>query len=259
LVVLLVALAAATHARAAAAPAVQLEALTSTELAQRIRAGATTVLVPIGGTEQHGAHIALGKHNARAEALALRIAAALGNAIVAPVVSYVPEGTIAPPGGHMRYAGTISVPEGAFQQVLEGTARSLRAAGFRDIAFLGDHGGYQKSEEAVAARLNREWSRSDVRVHAVRAYYDAATHGFAALLRSRGYTDAEIGVHAGLSDTALTMALAPSLVRSERLDAARGEPGVTGDPRRATAELGEAGVALIVTQTVNALRAATRR
>ena len=58
--------------------------------------------------------MALGKHNVRAKVLAGKIASALRNALVAPVVSYVPEGAITPPTAHMRYAGTISVPDEAF-------------------------------------------------------------------------------------------------------------------------------------------------
>src|SRR4051812_7191709 len=146
-----------------AAATVFLDDLTSTEVAARVRAGTTTVLVPIGGTEQSGSHIALGKHNVRVRALAARIADALGNALVAPVIAYVPEGRIAPATGHMRYPGTISVSESSFEQTLDAAARSLRAHGFRDIVFLGDHGGYQKSERDVAARLTREWSASGVR------------------------------------------------------------------------------------------------
>jgi len=104
-------LAAATMLAHAAdrAASVYVEELTSTELAARVRAGATTVLVPIGGTEQNGAHMALGKHNARARALAGRIASALGNALVAPVIAYVPEGRTDPPSAHMRFPGTITI------------------------------------------------------------------------------------------------------------------------------------------------------
>src|SRR4051812_20480363 len=63
-----------------------LEDLTWTELRDRIKAGATTVLVPIGGTEQSGPQIALGKHNLRAKVIAGRIAQRLGNAVVAPTL-----------------------------------------------------------------------------------------------------------------------------------------------------------------------------
>lgn len=247
-------------AHAADRPATDfVEELTSSELAARVRAGATTILVPIGGTEQNGAHMALGKHNARARALAQRIAAALGNALVAPVIAYVPEGRIDPPTAHMRYAGTITTPDAAFEQVLESAARSLRAHGFRDIVFLGDHGSYQKDEQAVAARLDREWSSGGARVHAVPEYYRAAAAGFAKLLRARGFSDAEIGTHAGLADTALTLALDPAMVRGDALAQAASTPGVEGDPARATAALGEAGVELIVSDTVAAIRRAARR
>jgi creatinine amidohydrolase len=133
-------------ASAAASPSasVYVDDLTSPELHARIAAGATTVLVPIGGTEQSGPHIALGKHNVRARLLAGRIAQRLGNTVVAPVIAYVPEGAITPPAGHMRFTGTISIPEAAFESMLEATARSFCQHGMRDVFFLGDHGGYQK-------------------------------------------------------------------------------------------------------------------
>ena len=150
-------LVAAAHVAAAPTPpSVLVEELTWTELRDAIKAGKTTVIVPVGGTEQSGPHIVLGKHNVRARVLAARIAASLGNALVAPVIAYVPEGAIAPPTGHMRFPGTISIPEGAFEATLEGAARSFRQAGFRDIVLIGDHGGYQKSLVKVAAKLDRE-------------------------------------------------------------------------------------------------------
>lgn len=244
---------------ASAAPSRNLEDLTSPEVAEAVRRGTTTILVPIGGTEQNGPHMTLGKHNARVLALSGRIAAALGNALVAPVIAYVPEGRPDPPEKHMRFAGTISVPETAFEQVLEGAARSFRAHGFRDIVFLGDHGDDLRGQAAVAAKLNAEWRRSGVHVHALPEYYRASTDGVAALLRERGYTEREIGVHAGLADTALTLALAPRDVRADALANAGKAPGVRGDPRRATAALGEASAALIVSRSVAAIRAATQR
>src|SRR5215475_8382903 len=82
---------------ARAADTVFLEELTWTELRDQIRSGKTTILVPIGGTEQNGPHMALGKHNVRVKALSAAIARRLGNALVAPVLAYVPEGRISPP------------------------------------------------------------------------------------------------------------------------------------------------------------------
>lgn len=230
---------------------VHLEELTSPELSAAVAAGTRTVLLPIGGTEQNGPHMALGKHNARARALAARIAQRLGNTIVAPVIAYVPEGAIDPPTGHMRYPGTLSIPSAALERTLEGAVRSLRRHGFTHVVLLADHGGYRASVEAVARRLPG--------VLAPAAYYEAATSGFARILQAQGFPQAEIGEHAGLADTALTLALVPDMVRREELARAAKAAGVSGDPRRATAELGEQGVALIVERTADAIRQGTRR
>jgi creatinine amidohydrolase len=236
-----------------------LEDLTSPELAAAIRAGKTTILVPIGGTEQNGPHMVLGKHNVRVKVLAGRIARELGNALVAPVIAYVPEGAVNPPTGHMRHPGTITVPSDVYRKVLESAARSLKLAGFRNIVFLGDSGDYQKDNEIVTRQLDREWAGTPVRVVAIVEYYRAATDGFAKYLRQRGYSDAEIGVHAGLADTSLALAVDPRLVRAELQQTPQktpAPPGVSGDPRRATAELGTAGIDMIVSQSVAAIRAA---
>ena len=259
--VLAMLLACATAVRAAP-DSVFLEDLTWTEVRDAIAAGSRTVLVPIGGTEQNGPHMALGKHNARARALAGRIARTLGNALVAPVIAYVPEGRIDPPAAHMRFPGTVSIAPATFVAMLEDTARSLRAAGFRDIIFLGDHGGYRRELQSAAARLDREWAKSATRAHALDAYYRAADEGFARALRERGYSDAEIGTHAGLADTSLTLATAPALVRTERMASAASTGaagGVQGDPRRASAELGAIGVDAIVSASVQAIRQAVAR
>ncbi len=245
----------------AASNSVEIEELTWTELRDRIAAGATTVLVPIGGTEQNGPHMVLGKHNVRVRVLAARIAERLGNAVVAPVIAYVPEGAIRPPTAHMRFAGTISIPEATFESLLEATARSFKQHGFRHVVFLGDHGGYQRNEERVAARLNREWGSDPACcVHALPEYYRVTQQDYVAELGRRGLTRAEIGTHAGLADTALALAVDPKLVRADMLErAARsGErEGVAGDPRRATAELGELGTQRVVEASVAAIRALT--
>jgi creatinine amidohydrolase/Fe(II)-dependent formamide hydrolase-like protein len=233
-----------------------IEQLTSPELRQAIAGGKTTILVPIGGTEQNGPHMVLGKHNVRARLLAERIAERLGDALVAPVVAYVPEGNVTPPAGHMRFAGTISVPEDAFEKMLAGAARSFRQHGFRYVVLLGDHGGYRRSLEKVAADVNREWRHTNARVIVPAEYYRAATVDFGKALATEGFRPAQVGVHAGLADTSLALALDPSLVRRELLGAEPG-PGVEGDPRRSTVDLGDVGVALIVEKTVNAIREAT--
>jgi len=247
----------------AAPHTVQLEDLTWTELRDQIRAGKTTIIIPIGGTEQSGPDVALGKHNARAVYLSGRIAESLGDAIVAPVIAYVPEGGYDPPTSHMRFPGTITVPEDAFEKTLASAANGFKAHGFRSIVFLGDHGGYQKSIQRVVAQLNKAWAGSTARAFVPPEYYETSSEGFAKILRSKGFRDDEIGTHAGLSDTSLQLAAAPQMVREVRMRQAP-KPGAAdgvygGDPRRATAELGRLGTDAIVAATVNAIRKDTTR
>jgi creatinine amidohydrolase len=244
------------------APSVYIEDMTWTELRDRLATGATTVLVPIGGTEQSGPHMVLGKHNVRARLLAAKIAQRLGNAVVAPVVAYVPEGSIDPPAAHMRFTGTISISEATFEALLESTARSFRQHGFANVIFLGDHGDYQKSEQRVAAKLDREWAaHPECRVIALVDYYRVTQAAYVDALKARGFGADEIGTHAGLADTALSLALDPALVRQEVLTHGPKlgiRDGVHGDPRRATAELGQIGVDAIVETSVTKIRELTR-
>ena len=67
-------LASGNSALAQAGKSVFLEDLTWTEVRDATKAGRTTIIVPIGGTEQSGPHLALGKHNVRARLLAGSIA-----------------------------------------------------------------------------------------------------------------------------------------------------------------------------------------
>jgi creatinine amidohydrolase len=246
------------QAEATSPQSVFLEDLTWTELRDRVQAGQTTIIVPVGGTEQSGPDMALGKHNVRVKVLSEKIAVALGNTLVAPVIAYVPEGGVAPPTAHMRFPGTITIPDQAFQQVLEYAARSFKLAGFHDIVILGDHGGYQSQLKVVADKLNREWAASpSVRVHAVLEYYRATETSYFDKLLGRGVSSVEIGKHAGLADTSLMLATDPSLVREDRLasdNSLNAENGVYGDPRRSSAELGRLGVDAIVDTTVAAIR-----
>lgn len=225
-------------ALAQAPDTVFLEELTWTEVRDAIDRGVTTIIVPTAGTEQNGPHMVLGKHGYRMNFGAERIARELGNALVAPVISYVPEGQIDPPSGHMRYAGTISIPSEVFESLLEYTARSLRAHGFRHILFIGDSGGNQEGMRKVAESLNEEWSAESTRVLFVSDWYTSMTDW----IREQE-TD---GFHAGLADTSLLLAVTPEHVRSERSAVGRGLDidGVMGDPTGASVELGQAGMDL---------------
>jgi creatinine amidohydrolase len=251
-----------SHAAFAQVPAtVQLEDLTWTELRDQIHAGKTTIIIPIGGTEQSGPYVALGKHNVRVKVLSERIAEGLGNAIVAPVIAYVPEGGYAPPASHMRFPGTITVPDDVFEKTLVSAANSFKIHGFTNIVFLGDHGGYQKDIRNVVAQLNAAWAGSGARAFVPPEYYGTSSDGYAQILRQHGVPDNEIGTHAGLADTSLLLAVAPQMVRSDSLRNAP-KPGAAdgvygGDPRHSSVELGKLGTNAIVSRTIESIRKET--
>jgi creatinine amidohydrolase len=240
---------------------VYVEQLTTQEVSAALKAGKTTVIIPVGGTEQSGPHMAIGKHNTRVKAMAGKIATALGTALVAPVLAYTPEGNIDPPTEHMGFAGTITIPDDVFKGVLLGAARSFKKHGFTDIVLLGDHGGYQKLLAATAAQFNREAvkSTSPTRLHFIADYYRAAQGPYIAALKAKGLSAAEIGTHAGTADTSLLMAIDPSMVRPERFAeaaAAGWREGTLGDPRPSSAAYGQLGVDAVVKITTEAIRKA---
>lgn len=233
--------------------------MTWIEVRDAIAAGFRTVIVPSGGLEQNGPHMIIGKHDRIVAWAARRIAAELGDALVAPVVSYVPEGDYDPPTGNMMLPGTIGVPPAVYAAVLEGIARSLRSAGFGTICFIADHGQSIAPQAETAARLTREWGGQGPKVLAVDAYYaDAAETAY---LRAQGETDGAIGQHATISDTSELMAIHPGGVDLSRLPpspAPLAGLGAFGDPRRASIARGDAMMALKVDAAVAQIRAASR-
>ena len=240
LAVIVVSLALRSTAQAPSVPqpdSVFLEDLTWMEVRDAIAAGKTTVIIPTGGTEQNGPHMALGKHNYLVKYKAGEIARRLGNALVAPVVAYVPEGDITPPTGHMRFAGTITLPQDVFSKVLEYAARSFKQHGFLDIALVGDSGGNQAGQKQVAETLNAEWAATNVRVHHITAYYPGRGDDW---VIAQGVSADDVGTHAGTHDTSSLMYLNPSMLRFDRMGPGKAGDGQghVGNPAKATALFG---------------------
>jgi len=231
--------------------------MTWVEVRSAIERGYTVAIVPSGGIEQNGAHMVLGKHDYIVRRAATRIAQELGHALVTPVVSFVPEGTYVPPDGNMLFPGTLGVPDSVFAGVLEGIARSLKSAGFKTICFIGDHGGNQAPQAAVAAKLNLEWKGQGTTVLHVSDYY--VDDEQIKYLRQRGETPDTIGIHAGIIDTSELLSVHPEGVDLTRLAAlpSRSEPtGHSGDPSRASAKYGTALLDIRINAAVRQITAA---
>lgn len=166
---------------------VWIEEMTWMEVRDALADGMTTVIVGTGGVEQNGPYVASGKHNFVLTATTEAIARELGNALVAPIVKFVPEGDIDPPSGHMRYHATISVTQETFEALLTDIAGSFAAHGFTDIVLIGDSGGNTRGMENVAAALNAVWADRPARVHHIPEYYTEDIY-------SCDYLKAELGI-----------------------------------------------------------------
>lgn len=228
--------------------------MTWVEVRDAVAAGKTTIIIPTGGTEQNGAHMITGKHNFIVAETARRIATKLGDALVAPVMAYVPEGDIAQREGHMAYPGSISVPPDTYARVLEAAAASFAIHGFKLVVFLGDSGPNQAPQLAVASMLSAQWAKDGVRVISAANYYAAPSA--VEFLKSEGETDAAIGSHASIRDTSELMAVFPAGVKLDK--AAADKDGVVGDPSRATAARGEKLLAFKIDAAVKEIQAAEK-
>src|SRR4029079_7598843 len=153
---------------------VWMEDMTWMDVRDAVKSGKTTVIVSTGGSEPNGPWLALGKHNFVLKANCDAIARKLGNALCAPIVKFVPEGDIEKKTSHMASPGTISMREDTFRAVLRDTAESLQSHGFKNIIFIGDSGGNQAGQKAIAEELTRKWAGKALALH-LAAYYDYAS------------------------------------------------------------------------------------
>jgi len=241
---------------AAASP--WIEDLTWMEVRDAIAGGTTTAIIPTGGVEQNGPYLATGKHNVILREICPAIAAELGDALCAPIVGFVPEGPIDPPGGLMLFPGTISVREETFVALLTDIAKSLRLHGFTHIVLIGDSGGNQSGLEKTAAALNAEWT--DAKAHFIGAFYEPGwtdTEAFAAEVL--GVEEARSdGLHDDIYVTAMMAAADPRSVRhAERVEAGLASiNGVDISDIERTADLGRRMIAFRAAGTAAAVRAA---
>ena len=199
---------------------VTLEYLTSPEIADRIAAGWTTCLIPIGSNEQHGPHLPTMTDTAYGHALGERVARALGRTFVAPAIA------VGCSDHHMEFAGTISLRPSTLQAVVTDYCRTLAQHGITDLVLLPTHGGNFAPLEGMLDELRR--TVAPARVHYL-IDLDTAIDRFHQVAAHDGISPGAAGAHAGEVETSIMLALHGDLVEMERA-----APGFTGDFRAAT-------------------------
>jgi creatinine amidohydrolase/Fe(II)-dependent formamide hydrolase-like protein len=241
-----------------AAPPVFIDELTWMEIRDRMLAGTKTVIIGTAGQEQKGPHMVTGEHKYVLQHTTERIARTLGDALVAPIITYVPEGSWEMPlRGHMAKAGTITLPEDRFIDLLVHAAKSLRAGGFTTVILIGDSGGNQNGMKAAADQLNAAWKENGGRALFIGDYYTKSAEDIRTYLGKLGFPMEAIGSHAGMVDTSELLFVNPALVRRDRLAPNGGFPdsGVNGDPTKATAAFGKALVQIKIDNALAQIRA----
>jgi creatinine amidohydrolase len=233
----------ATAPAGKAPDSVFIEDLTWAEVRDLVNAGTTTVIIGTAGTEQKGPHMVDGEHKFVMEWSADKIARAIGRTLVAPIVTYVPEGSWENIGGHMAKPGTITLPDDRFVELLVSAGRSLKAGGFKTILLIGESGGNRNGMRMAADKLNELWKGSDVKAWWIDDYY---TKGHADqnkwVTEKVGIPANEIGGHANILDTSELLFVNPKHIRRNRLSGNDYENnGVSGNNQsKSTPEIGKA-------------------
>ena len=232
-----------------------IEDMTWMEVRDAMREGKRTVIVATGGVEQNGPYLVTGKHNVILRGTTDVIARKLGDALVAPIVPFVPEGDIDPPTVHMKYPGTISVTEETYERLLTDICASLHTHGFERIVLIGDSGGNQTGMKNVAASLNAKWKKGTGRIHYIAEYYDFGS--VAKWLEEQGIKQTPEGLHDDFAMTAMMMAVDPESVRTKQRIAADKFRinGVDLAPAKKTIEWGHRLIDFRANATIKALRA----
>ena len=149
---------------------VELDLLTTTEVADKLKQGMTSVIVATGGTEVRGPYHLLSGHTIMTRHRAVEIAKRVGNTLVAPVLPIavaatgLREGTTLP--------GGLQMPADVFKSVQLAMIESMAWNGFKDIFVMGDHGGGQAEMKQAVEEMDAKLSPKGVHVYYVGDFYN---------------------------------------------------------------------------------------
>jgi mycofactocin system creatininase family protein len=180
-------------------------------VAEAVKAGATTVVLPLGATEQHGPHLPLGTDTIRATALADR----LPGLLVAPALPFGCSDE------HSGFPGLLGLEAETLARVILDLARRLTHWGVRRLVLLSAHGGNGEALDLALALLREELPDLEVRTN---SNLETIVPVLLEVARRDGISANVLGLHAGEGETSEMLHLRPDLVQLD--DSA---PGFTGD------------------------------
>src|SRR5579864_632002 len=166
----------------------------------------TTVVLPLGATEQHGPHLPAGTDFYTVEHLARAAAERASSEIAITVAPALPFGSS---DHHLIFGATLSLRTETYYRVLTDLLRSLVTDGFRRIFLLNGHGGNHELAELAARDIALELP---ARIAAA-SYWTIA---WDALVAVQAHIGCRLPGHAGVFETSMMLSLRPELVASER-------------------------------------------
>jgi creatinine amidohydrolase len=178
-------------------PSIFLAERTDPEVAEYLTTG-HTVIVPVGATEQHGAHDPLGTDSFIATAVSERLARRLGG-LVAPTLPYGVSSE------HRGFKGVSYVTAATLAAVTQDVCRSLAEVGFRRIILLNGHGSNVPALAPTARELRDDLPAGTMVIPLT--YTDGLKPQDAAR-----YIGPEVGFHANIGETSAVLAIDESLV-----------------------------------------------
>ena len=243
--------------------------MTWTDFKSADMSGVIAVL-PVAAVEQHGPHLPLGVDSLINEGCVGRAAEALPSDLA---VLFLPVQTVGVSSEHAGFPGTLALSVETAARAWTEIGDSVARTGCRKLVVLNSHGGNGAAIEAVTLHLRMRWRMLAVHASWRRLGYPEGLFS----LREMAH-----GVHGGDSETSLTLALRPGLVRSgeardfpsaaeaiERdFTLMRAKPplgfawaasdlnpeGAVGEADKATAEKGETAIAYGVERLIELLR-----
>ncbi len=226
----------------------RLAELTSPEVADALAGGIDCVILPVGSTEQHGAHLPLSTDSLHTVAVLDEVAKRLP-ALIAPLI---PVGRA---DHHMAFPGTITVRQETLHATIRDWCDSFFRHGFRHALVYSGHGGNAAPLARIIAALNQAEPGHSIIGCTDWSVYDGTLFPVA---EAHGVGKLEAGWHAGELETSMVLALDSDLVLMDRARpgfigdlaplrdtlmrdgvGAVAPTGVLGDPRPATRERGE--------------------
>ena len=198
------------------------------EAVKAVKAGATTVILPLGATEQHGPHLPLGTDTIRAAALANRLAERLQGALVAPALPFGCSDE------HSGFPGLLGLEAETLARVLLDLARRLVDWRVQRLILFSAHGGNREALDLSLTLLRQELPNLEVRTN---DHVETISQAILEVARRDGISVNVLGLHAGEGETSEVLHLRPDLVGMSRC-----APGFTVDMEAILEKLREGGL-----------------